>query len=68
MIDYVALTAAKCMPDRPGPGAKMSGGDLPLWDADMDYWLGESTVYINPYYVYMNDGYSSFEVSGEIEC
>jgi len=39
-IDYEALHRAKQMKDRPmAPGAKMSGGDKPLWNADMEFWL-----------------------------
>lgn len=32
--------AYSLLPDRPmAPGAKMTGGDKPCWDADMEYWL-----------------------------
>lgn len=65
MIDYVALTIAKHMPDHPAPGAKMSGGDSPKWDADMEYWLESSLIiYDNPCYI-CSDMY--FSVIGEIE-
>jgi len=65
MVDYIALMKAHEMVDRPMmPGAKMSGGDQPLWDADMDFWLNDDLT------IHFNFGYRCSkvfkEVSGEI--
>lgn len=53
--------------------AKMSGGDRPVWDADMDYWLSdEFTAGTNPSYKGCGwDGkrsqFSSWRENGVIE-
>lgn len=65
MVDYIALNIAMHMFARPSPGAKMSGGDLPRYDADMDYWLNNNiSVYSNPGYIYSKE--SNFSASGII--
>lgn len=44
--------------------AKMSGGDRPVWDADMDYWLNDELT-VKGSAAYRSADESA--VSGEIE-
>lgn len=43
-MDMFAYYKACRMPDRATPPARMSGGDKPLWDADMSRWLDDLVV------------------------
>jgi hypothetical protein len=54
------------IPDRPmHPDAKMSGGDKPCWDADMDMWLNMVDPGItNPHYI---DSTMCDKCKGEID-
>jgi hypothetical protein len=42
---------------------KVSGGDLPKWDADMEYWLSSGDINNYPHYIASKD---NEEISGEI--
>jgi len=50
MVDYQLLMIAQNMPDHATPPARMSGGDMPMWDADMELWE-TYTIYSNPGYI-----------------
>ena len=50
MIDWVAYTKARNTPDHATPPARMSGGDKPKWDAEMESWE-TYTIYSNPGYI-----------------
>ena len=45
MVDYQLLMIAQNMPDHATPPARMSGGDMPMWDADMSYWMDDVVVH-----------------------
>lgn len=45
LVDYDLLAIAENMPDHATPPARMSGGDRPVWDADMSWWLDDMVVH-----------------------
>jgi len=65
-MDMIAYYKACHFPDRATPPARMSGGDKPLWDADMSRWLDDDlSVKKNPAYICADYGDANC-VCGEI--
>lgn len=63
-LDVVAYWKARCAEPYAKPPARMVGGDMPKWDADVDKWCDDAlTVKENKFYKNASMG---DEVKGEI--
>jgi len=62
MINYEILNRALNSSPHATFPAKMSGGDLPKYDADMESY-DKRTIFNNPYYKSMDMG----DINGEVE-
>lgn len=69
MVDYIAFMKARMMEDHATPPARMSGGDRPLWNANIDFWMEHCPL--GSFYVCSDDAHdidgNPIIVSGVIE-
>lgn len=68
MIDYAALMKARSAPDHATPPARMSGGDRPMWDADMGFWMDDVVFYGDGYGVSFDRSKLSILSSPRYKC
>lgn len=67
-MDWDALERARRAPAHATLPAKMVGGDMPKWDADMEFWCNDipSGSLEGPTYACSDDATNGRVVSGEI--